>query len=249
MKLLLVSLLLILAVDLFGAEYEEIGIPYIEKNTGLIDSAVLAPDGNSFYTLKNDLVTHWQLSPMRRIISFKTNIKNDENRLIKYQINLSNDNKRVILYSTKEIQLWDIQSKKHLKTVKEDLYSGVRSKYGFLTIGEQNVLRIWNDKSLILENTISFNTFTDGPAYSMLNGDNILIVNYFDNAISFDLSTLKIIDIVRKPFDNFDQLDVKLNTFTTKVKNKYSDKFNSFNFYYYEPLANSNKNTDYLKVK
>jgi len=40
---------------------EEIGIPYIKKGTGLIDSAVLAPDGNSFYTLKGNLVTRWQL--------------------------------------------------------------------------------------------------------------------------------------------------------------------------------------------
>ena len=226
-KLLIITLLLIVAI-----RAEEIGVPYVEEKQGLIQSAVLAPDWNSFYTLKDDLVTKWQLSPIKKLLSFETSIDYKKGS-VGYQINVSNDNKRVILYSSKEIQLWDIQSQKHLKTVKENLYSGVRSKYGFLTIGEKNVLRIWDDKSLTLENSIDFNEFIDGPAYSMLNGDNILIVNYFDNAISFDLNTLKIIDMVRGSWDGFDQLDVDMNTFTTKVKNKYSDKFNPYNFYLY----------------
>lgn len=237
MKSLLV--ILVLVVNLFGSDNQKIGVPYIGEDTGLVDSAVLAPDGNSFYTLKDNLVTQWQLTPLEKLHSFKTNIMTyDANGKAEYKINIniSNDNKRVILYSPKEIQLWDIKSKKHLKTnkFKDYVSSGVRSKYGFLTIGENNILTIWNDENLTCKKEIWFNYFIRFKPFHMFVGDNILIVSYgISDLIYFNLDTFKLEYSTRTQENLHELFKVKMSEFSTRIEKRYPHKFNSYALYWY----------------
>ena len=241
MKILLV---LILALGLFGVESEEIGLPDFEKPLigeakWFIQSAVLAPDGESFYTLKGDLVTQWQLSTIKKILSFKTGIIDIKRP--GYQINISNDGKRIILYSLQEIQLWDIKSKKHLKTIKEDLSLGTGSKYGFISLTKDNQVHVWSDKDLTLLKGIDtavkkcYYSMTDYEAIkkcralNITNGDNILALIYSDRGLFIDLDTLKIIDEFFQykvegneiRFPNSDEKSKQEQVYT----DKYADKF------------------------
>lgn len=198
MRMLLVVLLF--CVSVFARD--EIGSPYVSMFSGRIDSTVLAPDGKSFYTLKDGLVTQWQLSPINKITFFKIGIKGTSKDK-GYQISVTNDNKGIIIYSREEIQLWDIKSKKLLKTLKEKSHVGANSKYGFVTLSENNLLKIWDEKSLTLlkktkieykyaygEHGIVFGT----KAENMIVGDNILLLSYLNGEAFFDLNTFEVVD-------------------------------------------------------
>ena len=223
-------LILVLVVGLFGSELEEIGRPYVDNTDGFIHSAVLAPDGNGLYGLKDDLVTKWQLSPIKKLLSFRTGIVNFP-RHKGYQIQVSGDNKRIILYSYKEIQLWDIKSKQHIKTIKEDLTLGTSSKYGFLALTKDNYLQIRSDKDLKLLKTMKINRddkYSDNILpYNKINGDNILCINYAYDGLFLDLDTLKVIDT----FSNDTEEDRKIRRFhryeISKYKQVYMDKYAS----------------------
>lgn len=178
---------MVLALGLFGAESEEIGALYIQDERFRGD-AVLSPDGNGFYTLKDDLVTQWQISPVKKLLSFKTGIVDFGPSA--YQINVSNDGQRIILYSpkTNEIQLWDVKTMKHLKTIKEDLQLVTGSKYGFISLTKDNHVHVLNDKDLTLIKNIdtglkdcTYPVSDEGDpiiancrGYGMTNGDNVL---------------------------------------------------------------------------
>ena len=227
---LLITLLLVIAV-----RAEEIGVPYVEKKQGLIQSAVLAPDGNSFYTLKDDLVTKWQLSPIKKLLSFETSIVY-QSHSDEYQINVSKDNKRVIHYSLKEIQLWDIENKKHLKTVKENLSLGASSQYGFLALTKSNMLHIWDDKDLTLLKTIKIEHDYEWEgarySYNMINGNNMLFINYVVDGLFFNLDTLKIVDTISNITDEDNKIrnayGHTISKYRQKYMNKYANKFNPY---------------------
>ena len=231
MRMLLV--VLFFCVGIFAQE--EIGVPYIPKGISQIDSAVLAPDGKSFYTLKDELVTQWQLSPLEKLLSFKTEIVY-QNRPVGYQINVSNDNQRIILYSLEELQLWDIKSKKHLKTIKENISLGTSSKYGFLILTGDNQLQIWSDKDLTLLKTIKikhdYEYIGNSYPYNMINGDNILFINYLEDGLFFDLDTLKVVDKITHVTDEDNKIRRLHSHEISKYKQVYMDKYSEkFNFY------------------
>ena len=223
-----ILLLLILVLGLFGVESEEVGVPYIEIDQSSKYDAVLAPDGESFFTLKGDLVTQWQLSPFKKLFSFKTGIEefgppvyqisiSSDNQTVggrsgadsRYKISASNDGQRIILYSpkTNEIQLWDVKTMKHLKTIKEDLQLGTGTKYGFVSITKDNQIHIRNDKDLSLikdmDTTLTECTYRVSDdesavgkcrAFGITNGDNLLSISYSDRGLFIDLDTLEIVD-------------------------------------------------------
>ena len=120
-------LILILVVGLFGSDSEEIGIPYVEKGKGTIQSAVLDPDGEHFYTLKGETVTKWQLEPIKVVYSFKTGLTSKE-RFMKlpsncnkmrddYHISISSNSEKMIIRNKNEITLWNLNSKKLIKKI------------------------------------------------------------------------------------------------------------------------------------
>lgn len=247
-KVLMMTILPVLLIGKESNNSEVIGIPILnfEQGVGLVDSAVLAPNAESFYTLKEDLVTHWQLTPLKRLSSFRTNIKFHTNKRNDYQISTSTDNKRIILYSDKEIQLWDVKTKKHLNTVpiKELLFSLQRSKYGFLTMDKENILCIWNDENLTLKKSISFDKFVvpksffeyyDSRPFNMLNGSNILITNYLEGVLFFNLDTFELLHQFNRN-NNSQLLDLKY------IAEQYSGKFkNSYLYHKYIKQINELK--------
>lgn len=54
---------------------DEIGIPVISWEKAQIESAVLASDGKSFYTLQGDDLIQWNLSPLKKLQAWKVPLK------------------------------------------------------------------------------------------------------------------------------------------------------------------------------
>lgn len=219
-------LILVLVVGLFGVD--ETGKPYISILTGQIDSTVISPDGESFYTLKAGLVTQWQLNPIKKLTSFKIGIENtgiDKG----YQISITNDNKNIIIYSRDKIQLFDIKNKKHLKTVNIKSWLGLNTKYGFLTLSKNNELKIWDDNNFRLLKKIKINNMYAYGEYKLvygtkaeniLVGDNILLISYLNKEIFFNLDTFLVAD-------NFLYGDNPTNYYD-KYKEKFTDELQFF---------------------
>lgn len=212
-----------LFMSLFGQSNEKTGIPFIENGHGIdkpkwyVDSAVLAPEGESFFTLKGDLITQWQLSPIKKLDSFNTgSLCSDRDPWC--QINISRDGKRIILFSTrkKEIELWSIENKKRIKTIKDNLVVGLSTKYGFLTLNEDSRLHLFDDNNLALlkDLTIKHNLWYYPRPFSAISADNILIINYHEDALFFDLDKLEVID--------------KLSNIKQQDRDKYASKFNAY---------------------
>lgn len=219
MKILILVLILLSG----GFAGEEIGRPFISDNKGKVNSMVISKDGEHIYTLKGNLISEYSLSPVKKAGSFKVVLHHPEkisNKYKGYQITISNDSKRVILYSANEIQLWDIEDEKLLKTVKVSLRLGTMSKYGFLVIsqGSENILSIYNDSNLSLVKQVHipykypYETGIEGygeTPLSMYPDKNLLFVRYLINGIVFNLDTFKIEEIIELNKESVKELKVK----------------------------------------
>jgi len=140
-----ILLILVLVVGLFA---EDGYIPRVERDIGTYYSAILASDGKSFYTLKKDLVTHWQLNPIKKLDSFRTGIKPvDENKL-GYNIHVTADKSKMVINSQDEIQLWDLKTKKQIKKLKVKTVWGLMDEETFITIDENRVITKYDTKTL-----------------------------------------------------------------------------------------------------
>jgi len=207
---------------------EEIGYPIIDNEAGSIESATLAPNRKNFYTLKGGKITYWQMNPIKPIDSLQLDVNTTtENRLQRYNIYSSQDGKRVILHSYTQIQLWDLQSKKLLKTIDEPSRLATTYKNNFITVSRDNHLKIWDDKSLKLLRDKNWgerqfcNDYGDCYRKDLMNifaGKELLYLLYSYNTDFFvDFNTLKIIDTSCKEIDQQD-------------KNKYYAKYASLFF-------------------
>ena len=100
-------------------------ISQIPKSYGLLDSAVVAPDKKSFYTLKDGVVTHWQLHPIKKLNSFQSNIHNEQlyvsqdmkdyykhNKYANNKPKLSFLGDKLKIESNKVVEHWDVNSNK-----------------------------------------------------------------------------------------------------------------------------------------
>lgn len=222
---------------------EEIGKPYLYIEQGNIDGGVIAPDGRSFYTLKNGLVTQWQLQPIEKLTSFRIDT-NETSRDKGYLISVTRDNKEIIIYSREGIELWDIESKKRLQTLKEKSWLGINSKYGFITLSKSNQLKIWDEKTLKLMKTSQIDYRyvlgeDESPywtaAMNMLAGDNMLLVSYPDGEVFYDLDSFVIADKftydenATKYFDKYqEKFTCELYSFLKKLGPKTSNSFHVY---------------------
>ncbi len=59
-----IVLILLFVVSVFGSD-DELGVPVIDWKEAPIESAVLASDGKSFYTLQGTDLIQWNLSPLK----------------------------------------------------------------------------------------------------------------------------------------------------------------------------------------
>lgn len=141
-------LILVLVVGLFGSDSEEIGIPYIEKGKGTIQSAVLDPDGKHFYTLKGEIVTKWQLEPIEKIYSFKTGLISKEqfmklpsncNKMKDaYHISIDSSSQKMIIRNRNEITIWNLNNKKLIKRIQQKTLWGTIDGSNYVTISRKN---------------------------------------------------------------------------------------------------------------
>ena len=139
-----IILILVLAIGLYANNGY---IPRVERGVGTYQSAILAPDGKSFYTLKKDLVTHWQLNPIKRLDYFRTGIKStSENN--HYNIHVTSDKSKIIINSKEEILLWDLKTKKQIKKLKVKTVWGLMDDNIFITIDENRVITKYDTKTL-----------------------------------------------------------------------------------------------------
>lgn len=199
-----IVLVLLFAFSLFAGENEEIGVPYIDSNLGRINSAVLSHDGLSLFTLKEGVITQWQINSLQKQTSFTVKDSKEE-RFLGWRIHVTNDNSKIILQSDNELQLWDIQTKKLLQSVSIKFGAGTISKYGYITVDERE-LKIWDENTLRLANTIS--SFLEFPAewtkttpspvqdwkdlripMNIIVGDNVVIIQYPQKRIYLDFET------------------------------------------------------------
>jgi len=114
----LLILILIFSVGVFADE--EVGIPYYGPKIELVDSAILSSDGESFYTLKEHLFTHWNLSPLKKLQQWSIplpkirpipNVKNFRD------VYVLEKEKKIIIISRDELVLYNLQSKKIEKKI------------------------------------------------------------------------------------------------------------------------------------
>lgn len=109
-----ILLVLLFAFSLFAGESEEIGVPYFDRDQGLIDSAVLSSDAKSFYTLKDNYFIHWSLSPLKKLQQWELSLaplepmKKVKNHRDVY---LLNDETKVLIISRDELILYDLKTK------------------------------------------------------------------------------------------------------------------------------------------
>ncbi len=125
MRILLV--VLFFCVGMYAAEAsaaqndtEEIGVPFIDFKKGPIESAVLASDGKSFYTLQDIDLIHWNLSPLKKIKTWKLPLekitvgkKIDRFRDIYFLNNYS----KVLLTSINELVIYNLETNQIEKRV------------------------------------------------------------------------------------------------------------------------------------
>lgn len=196
-----ILLVLLFAISLFAEESEEIGkhsINQIALKNGRIDSSVLASDGKSFFTIKRNYITQWQLSPFKKLISFQTDMP-ATTEYSGFKIHITLDNKKLILHAPNKMQLWDIATQSIVKSSNAETMMGTMSKDGFVTLDDSDFIRIWDEKNLELKSTAHLPVKYPGyheHAINMIAGNNILMIQYFTKTVFVDLSTMKILDDV-----------------------------------------------------
>lgn len=136
MKRILI-LIMVLVVSVWA---EEIGVPYVEKEMGQVQSAVLAPDGESFYTLKDEYVTHWQLEPIKKLSSFKIKLFEEEKRQ-KYSMYISSDSKKMVVMARMALLLLDLKKKDLIKRKKAEFYWGIMDGMVFKTTYNKKIVK------------------------------------------------------------------------------------------------------------
>lgn len=199
MKKLLV--ILFFCVGVFAQE--EIWIPYVEQSRGVIDSAILAADGRSFYTLKGDLVTHWQHTPVKRLNSFKTGIKPVNKRWLGFNIHVTPDQSKLILNSNNEVNLWSLKTNKLIKRIKVKTVWGMLNGPTFITIDENRTITTWDTQTLNRVSSTTLFPSLDSQNYDykptfMIANSKILVVYLKSYLVFLDLDTLQVRKTIRK---------------------------------------------------
>ena len=215
-------LILVLVVGLFGSELEKIGVPYVGKTIGKIDSAVLAIDGKRFYTLKDGLVTHWQLEPLKRLDSFKTGIQEPFCKPLKPQyhistcnISVSSNEKKMIIRSNKSLLLFDLEKKVLIEKINHESLYGVMDSHNYMTfdtnnwVTHNNTATLWKiDKGIkevkkiiykgAFEEADEDESQFDDSLKSVLILDNMIIVFANDDISMYDKDTFEILDMASR---------------------------------------------------
>jgi len=124
---------------------QEIGILYVEDKLpktpfgSNYHFSTLSPNGKSFYTLLDGVITKWSLDPIKKLDAFKVRDA--------CAIWVGVDGKLIILVENKLLQL-DPNTKEILKMVKEDVYHATMINSSLVTIDKTGIIKKWDSVKL-----------------------------------------------------------------------------------------------------
>lgn len=133
---------------------QEIGETYsnqMYQTEGRVDSAVLAPTGDRLYTLKDGVLSQYNLSPLTRINAIKVAFDSRQPKEAPYKTFITSDEKRIIIYSNKQLRLLDVASGKLLKTLPFESDAGMLNENELFTVDNQNKATVWNASDLSIK--------------------------------------------------------------------------------------------------
>lgn len=133
---------------------QEIGETYnnqMYQTEGRVDSAVLASVGDRLYTLKDSVLSLYDLSPLRRINAIKVAFDSRQTKEDPYKTFITKDEKFIILYSNKQLRLLDVSSGKLIKTVPFESDAGMLNENELFTVANQNKATVWNASDLSIK--------------------------------------------------------------------------------------------------
>ena len=208
-KILIITLLFVIGVNANEAVVKsghsspdpKVGewIPFIEPHRGKIDSGVLSPDGIFFYTLKASVISKWQLSPIKKIQSFKTNIKRTNERHSGISMFLSSDGMKMVLWTENEIHLWDLKKQKLLEKIELKTEGATLIDKTLITITKDSVivkrdlesLKPFSNKKILIKcQSIGCKENKEKIEY-LIGNKNYLYFGYSGFFVQVDTKTLK----------------------------------------------------------
>ena len=160
-------LLILLFVVLVVAD-DEIGKPIIdsklkntfENNLSYIDSAFLTTDGENLYVVKNHVVYHYGLNPLKELDRCQTNMKSLT------QVNISLNNKYMTLFDDEKLEVYSLPEYKLLNSKQVNINTLLIYKNHIITMDEYDAITVLDIKTLQeqkkiqLKNPCSFNNPT-----------------------------------------------------------------------------------------
>ena len=243
-KIIILMMVFVVSVFAGGISSQEIGVPYVEEGRGQVQSAVLTPDGESFYTLKDEIITNWQLEPIKKLNSFKIKLSEDEKKK-KYHMSISSDSKKMIVVTRKSLLLFDLEKKKLIKKKKDKISMGVMDGSIFKIIYNKKILkdnrpirevvyREYNIDNLGVIKEVLLpplcNKSTSGCSahymhyinYMYMSADKLFVLKLDDSIAVFDKTTLKKLEKIWKIWNKcYFSLDKK-NLYCTSNTGQYT---------------------------
>jgi len=201
-----ILIVLLLCIGVYAQEHDKEYFPRMRGYSFVIESAVLMPDGEGFYTFSDGKIGIWGFNPIKLLDSFEIEKEWNPSGANRVGIHVSSDKKRLLFHSRYGLQLWDLKKRKLIKKVpkgKVPWRLSSYSNYGFVTLDYFSQLTLWDDKTLkILKQTNlphgeEYSRAGDDsryPPWNMLVGKNILNVNYYNESYFVDLKSLKIVE-------------------------------------------------------
>ena len=123
-----VILVLLFVVSVFASD-DEIGKPVVDWKKGFIESAVLASDGKSFYTLQGKDLIHWSLSPLKKLEAWEIPLKKittgkKQNRF--HDIWFLDNYTKVLITSIEGMMIYNLKIYEIEKEISYNIYSLVK---------------------------------------------------------------------------------------------------------------------------
>lgn len=122
-----------------------------------VDSSVMTPDGKRVYVLKNGALSQYQIEPFKLRSSFKVGFDSVQpaERSDWHHIFITPDESKIVIHDKNSIKLLDLTTRSITKSVSHDSQSALLVDNVFVTFGPDNVLTLWNTKSLLKIKTIT----------------------------------------------------------------------------------------------
>jgi len=95
------------------AESNDVGTPYVDFKKATIESAVLSKDGKNFYTLQGQDLIYWDLSPLKKIKTWKLPLElifEGKHTQKYHNIYFTDDYKKVLISSISNLVLYNLET-------------------------------------------------------------------------------------------------------------------------------------------